>query len=93
MVPTRNHKVIRHWATTHNATPAEIMPFKFDSEPAILTFLVGDAKAGTPEIRPIPWESFFAQFDLLGLSFAFDQQSPQFELVRIEKSSASSRTH
>ena len=93
MVPTRNHKIIRQWAMTHDATPAEIMPLKFDGEPTILTFLMGDAKAGTPEIRPIKWESFFARFDLLGLSFAFDQRSPQFELVRVEMSSASSLTH
>ncbi len=47
---------------------------------------MGDAKTGTPEIRPISWESFFAQFDLLELSFAFDQQSKQFNLVRVDKS-------
>lgn len=86
MVPTRNHKIIRHWALTRDATPAEISPLKFDGQPAVLTFLMGDAKGGTPEIRPISWDSFFAQFDLLELSFAFDQQSTQFDLVRVEKS-------
>ena len=87
MVPTRDHKVIRQWASRHDAVPAEIKPFKFDSEPAILTFLLGGAKSGTPELRPISWEGFFAQFDLLGLAFAFDERSPQFTLVHVEKSS------
>ncbi len=86
MVPTRDHKIILHWALTHDATPAEISPLKFDGQPAVLSFLMGDAKTGTPEIRPISWESFFAQFDLLELSFAFDQQSKQFNLVRVDKS-------
>lgn len=53
MVPTQNHKIIRHWATTHDAVPAEMPPLKFDGEPAVLTFLLGNAKVGTPEIRPI----------------------------------------
>ena len=85
MVPTQNHKIIRHWALTRDAGPAEIMPLKFDGQPAVLTFLMGEAKRGTPEIHPISWESFFAQFDLLDLSFAFDHESTEFDLVRVEK--------
>ena len=85
MVPTRDHAEIRRWAARHNAMPAEIMPLVFDSLPARLHFLVGDAKIGTPELRPISWESFFAQFDLLGLAFAYDDHSPRFNLVRIEE--------
>ena len=88
MVPTQNHKIIRHWALDHDAVPAEITPLKFDSAPAILTFLIGKTKGGTPEIHPISWDSFFAQFDLLGLAFAFDVNSQQFDLVQIEKPSA-----
>ena len=87
MVPTRNHKIIRQWALDHDAVPAEITPLKFDSIPAILTFLLGKARDGTPEIHPISWDSFFAQFDLLGLAFAFDVNSLRFDLVQIEKPS------
>lgn len=85
ITPTQNHKIIRQWALRHNAAPAEIMPRKFDGEPAILTFLMGNAKTGTPEIIPITWESFFAQFDLLGLAFAFDPHTCEFELLRVVK--------
>lgn len=92
MLPTRDHDVVRRWATTHNALPAEITPFLFDSEPAILTFLLGN-REGTPEIHLISWESFFAQFDLLGLSFAFDHRSSQFDLVRVEGSSTTFIEH
>ena len=87
VVPTRNQKIIRQWALDHDAVPAEITPLKFDSAPAILTFLMGKAKGGTPEIHVISWDSFFAQFDLLGLAFAFDVNSHQFNLVQIEKPS------
>lgn len=86
MVPTRNHKIIRQWALVHDAIPAEIMPLKFDGQPAILTFLMGEARSGTPEIHPISWESFFAQFELLELSFAFDYGSIQFDLIRVDTS-------
>lgn len=91
MVPTQNHKTIRHWALTRDASPAEISPLKFDGQPAILTFLMGEARAGTEEIHPISWESFFAQFDLMDLSFAFDSRSSQFDLVQVEKDTEPSR--
>lgn len=86
MLPTRDHAVIRRWAARKDAVPATIPPLTFDSEPAVLTFLVG-RHVGTAEIHPISWESFFAQFDLLGLSFAFDDRSSRFTLVRVEKNS------
>lgn len=86
MLPTRDHAVIRSWAAKNDAVPATIPPLIFDSEPAILTFLVG-RHVGTPGIHPISWEFFFAQFDLLDLAFAFDDRSSRFTLVRVEKSS------
>ena len=87
MVPTRDHDSIRQWAERYGARPAEIRQGKHDGEPAILYFLFGKlALTGTPELHPISWESFFAQFDLLGLSMAFDERSPQFSIVRVEKS-------
>ena len=87
MVPTRDHQQIRQWAAKHNATPAEINKLKFDGEPAILYFLTGQAAGGTTDLRPISWESFFAQFDLLNLSMAFDDSSPRFSIVRVESAS------
>ena len=94
MLPTRDHTIIRQWGLAHDAVPAEITPLKFDGQPAVLTFLLGEAKSGTPEIHPISWESFFAQFDLLELSFAFDYRSTQFDLIRVSKISEPARlTH
>ena len=86
MIPTRDHKEIRRWAAKHNAVPAESTPITFDSEPTMLHFLMGAAKEGTPELHPISWESFFAKFDLLRLALAYDEVTPQFDLVRIEQS-------
>ena len=84
MIPTRDHEQIRRWAARHNAVPAEIKPFLFDGQPAVLHFLIGKGNKGTAEIRPITWEMFFAQFDLLGLALAYDDNTPRFDLVRIE---------
>jgi hypothetical protein len=86
MYPTRDHNVIRSWVEKHDGVAAEVIPFKFDGEPTILHFLFGEAKAGTPELRPISWDDFFARFDLLGLSLAFDDETPRYQLVRVEKS-------
>ena len=93
MLPIRDHNLIRQWAEEQNATPAEIRPQTFDSEPAILTFLFGNPEAAIPHIFPISWESFFAQFDLLDLSFAHDDSSSQFDLVRVEKSASRELAH
>lgn len=90
MLPTRDHEEIRRWATRNDASPAEIKPILFDSEPSILYFLFGEAKSGTPEIVPISWQDFFARFDLMNLSIVLDERTPQFEIVREEKSSAKS---
>jgi len=85
MIPTRDHAEIRRWAAAHDAVPAEIVPLKFDGEPTILHFLFGDARVGTPELRPITWEDFFARFDVMELSLAFDDDSGDFHIVRVEK--------
>lgn len=84
--PTRNPTEIRQWAERHNATPAEITPHIFDSEPAILTFLFGDARlTGTDDIRPITWDAFFTQFALLDLTLVYDD-SPTCEILHADKS-------
>ena len=88
MVPTRDHDAIRLWAVRTDSAPAEIKPLKFDGEPSMLTFLSGDAKRGTEEMPAITWEDFFARFDLMELSMAFDVASGQFLLVKVEKSSS-----
>ncbi len=86
MNPTRDHKAIQQWALRHYAIPAQIQVIKHDGEPAVLTFIIGEAEVARPQIIPISWESFFAQFDLLKLSIALDQETPNFDIVRVEKS-------
>lgn len=82
MIPTRDHDQILDWAQRHGATPAQIYPLKFDGQPAILYFLIGGV-TDAPDLHPITWDSFFAQFDLLELSFAYDDFSPRFSIVRV----------
>ncbi len=84
--PTSDHGEILAWALRHNAVPAEVVPRIFDSEPAILHFLFDTARKGSPEIRPISWDSFFVQFDLMHLVMVFDD-SPTFEILQDETTS------
>ena len=79
--PTCDHDEIFLWAQRHSAVPAEVVPRKFDGEPSLLYFLFGRERAGTPEIRPISWEDFFARFDLMELLIVYDD-SPYFELLQ-----------
>ena len=74
------------WALRHGAIAAERRPLVFDSEPALLHVLFGDAAGCEPEIRPISWMEFFARFDLLGLQIALDD-SPAFQLIQPDKAS------
>lgn len=86
--PTTDQQVILKWAQAHDATPCEVLPRKFNAEPAILRFLVGGPPGGTPELRPISWASFFAQFHLLGLVFMYVPDRPVYEFLQIEEKSA-----
>ena len=88
--PTADHDEIEAWASRHNAHPAQKKPLIFDSEPAILHFTFGE-NLETEDIRSISWESFFAQFDLMGLTLVFDE-SPRFELLQLEKASLYRKT-
>jgi hypothetical protein len=85
--PVTDHKEILRWAKARNAVPVEVVPRAFDGEPAILRFVFGEVPEDQSEMRAISWESFFAQFDLLGLALAFDG-GHQYELVQIEEKSA-----
>jgi hypothetical protein len=87
--PTTNHEEIRSWAKSHNAMPVEIMPHVFDGEPAILRLTFGRTSREAEELRPITWESFFAQFDLLGLVFLYEPDRPEYELLLLKKEAAS----
>ena len=78
--PTSNHAEIFDWAMRHAAVPAEAKLLKFDGEPSALYIMFGDARGGTPEIRPISWEDFFARFDLMELTIVFDD-SPFYQLL------------
>ncbi len=93
MVPTREHWRIQRWAHVQNAIPAQIRRLKLDGEPAILTFLFGEVPAAGPEICPISWEAFFAQFDLMKLSMAFDEESTDFSIVKVDDSSGAYPMH
>ena len=80
--PTRVHWRIQVWALEQGAVPAQVRRLKLDGEPATLTFLFGEAKAAIPDVYPISWDSFFAQFDLQELSMSFDDKAQEFAIVK-----------
>ena len=82
--PTADHAKILDWAQRHKAIPAEVRTRVFDSQPSVLRFLFNDLRKGTPDLRPITWEDFFARFDLLHLSVLLDE-APAFEFVEVEQ--------
>lgn len=82
MKPTRDHDAIRVWAARHEAVPAQINPRVHDGQPAVLYFLTGKERGGTPDIHPIAWETFFALFDLLHLDFAGDEDTARFQIFQ-----------
>ena len=85
MIPTRSHELIRIWAAKHGAVPAEVKRLVHDGEVCTLHFLFGKARSGTPDLRPISWDDFFARFDLMDLALAYEEQGSDFNLVRMEK--------
>jgi len=88
--PTTDHEEIRQWATARKAIPVEIKPYHFNGDPAIIGFVFSPAVGEQPEFSLITWESFFAQFDLLGLAFAYDEDSPDlYEILHDEIESQS----
>jgi hypothetical protein len=87
--PTTAHDEIRRWAEIHNAVPCEILPHVFNGEPAVLRLTFGTPPKEAEEVRPITWESFFAQFDLLGLVFLYEPDRPEYVLLRLEEKTAS----
>ncbi len=55
----------------------------FDGEPTKLAFLFTRGPKSAPEFKPISWEGFFALFDLMKLSFVYDDTHPDsYELLQ-----------
>ena len=84
--PTTNHQEIQSWAHARNALPAEVLPRKYDGEPAMLRFVFGHLPVEAEMFEHITWENFFALFDLMGLSLVYDGES-SYELLQIEAKS------
>ena len=86
--PTTDHAEIRQWAETHKAVPTEILPEHLDSEPTTLRIMLSQMAASRQNIRVMTWEEFFQKFDLLGLTFVYDNEATGYnELLQIDEKS------
>ncbi len=72
---TWDHHLIRRWAQEHGARPAEQLPVPAGSAEPTLSFLFGDGGLEQRGLFPIPWQTFFERFDMLGLCFIADEGS------------------
>jgi hypothetical protein len=70
--PTTDHAEIRVWAERHKAVPAEILPQHLNHEPMVLRMMLPQMAADHSDVRVLTWDEFFAKFDLLGLTFVYD---------------------
>lgn len=83
--PTTDHNEIRSWAEKNQSVPTEILPQIVDGEPVTLRIMRPDLAGNRRDVRVIPWEDFFAKFDLLGLTFVYDNDATGYnELLQIE---------
>jgi hypothetical protein len=83
--PTTDHSEIRYWAKKHHAVPAEILPQIMNHEPMVLRMMLPQMAADRKDVRVLTWEEFFAKFDLLGLTFVYeDNNSGYNELLQID---------
>ena len=86
--PTSDHKIIRFWADSNHAVPAEILPYEVDGVPAILRLMLAEQVRDHADIRMISWEEFFLKFDSLGLAFVYDEDpTGNHEILQIEENS------
>ena len=86
--PTTNHEEIRLWAESRAAVPTELLPHRFDGEPAALQIMASAAALGREDVRLISWEEFFCKFDELALTLVYDDGlNCQNEILQIEERS------
>ena len=78
MEPTTDHKTIRRWAESRRALPAFVRGTN-DGEPAVLRFIIPGAHFNNRDLVEVTWEDFFAKFDLLALSFVYQEMTPSGE--------------
>lgn len=83
--PTTNHDEIRRWADSRKAVPTEVLPDHLDHEPTLLRILLPQLAADLQNVRVLPWDEFFIKFDLLGLTFVYDDATSGYnELLQID---------
>ncbi len=91
VVSTRDHELIRRWATKRQAEPAT--GEATSSGPATVSVKDGGAGIrfnfpGTGSFRPIGWDEWFENFDRHQLVFVYDNDSlggPQSHRYRLVK--------
>jgi hypothetical protein len=83
--PTTDHNEIQRWAAKHKAVPAEILPQNLDHEPLVLRIILPQMADDRKDIRVLTWDEFFAKFDVLGLTFVYDDNNSGYnELLQID---------
>ncbi|HEY9390410.1 MAG TPA: hypothetical protein VIR27_11695 [Mycobacteriales bacterium] len=68
---TQGHEVIRQWAEERGATPATVPGTEHEGHAGVLRFDFPGYGGG--DLQHIPWDAWFAAFDVRGLNFIYQE--------------------
>lgn len=68
---TRDHNVIKQWASARNAEPATVEGTRHNGRPGVLRF---DFEGGSSDLKHISWDEWFGSFDQRDLVFLYQEE-------------------
>lgn len=68
---TRDHDVIKQWASERNADPATVEGTKHDDRAGVLRF---DFDGSSSDLKHISWDEWFESFDKRDLVFLYQEE-------------------
>jgi hypothetical protein len=79
---TRDHNIIRKWATARDGRPATVKATEEDGHAGILRIDFGPKEEGLEEIE---WDEFFQKFDESDLAFLYQDRTKDGKISRFYK--------
>ncbi|MFD0364856.1 hypothetical protein ACFQZZ_25745 [Nocardia sp. GCM10030253] len=88
---TTNHDVIRRWAEQRGARPATMPGSAYNGRLGVLRLELPGY--GGAVLQPVAWDEWFANFDLQGLSFRYQEQWADGSPSNFNRLEGVNRTH
>ena len=80
---TRDHEIIRKWATARGGHPARVAGT--EREGAGVIRIQFPESEGANQLEPIGWSDFFAKFDGNDLSFVYQETTSDGQVSRFNR--------